>query len=461
MTLLLLALVAVAGCVGLGVFLTFMLTKNCRPAEFWGLNMVLGVAGTSWLSFVWSLAGGKLNAFFSWSLLLAGLVLGCVSLYRKKQLSTSELRMETATGLARVSQWVAGLLILSAFIQTVMTPQRFWDERAIFAIKAKVLWSEQSISAPDLKDPKFVQYHAQYPLLLPLAERQIYGIMGVVNDRWSKLIFPLLYAGMVLAYAGVMSRRLGSGWGWLSAVIVASIPVLMPYEYGFLSGQADAPVACFHGLAALYLWDAIQSLDNAEQRRSLIIAGLCAAAVAFTKDEGVAFFLIDALSLLLASLLSRFRIPVRELFWLAIACAPFIAIWFWHRKSLPDTTEMRYFDRFSLALLLDRIPTLNWSIPHLIDRMFLQWRIWGMQWWLAVIAVVTAPRRAIETAQLFLVLNLTGAICALLVAGMVAPAELEEHIGGSSHRYLMQLAPIAILLTMSQWRPDPQATAKS
>jgi hypothetical protein len=28
---------------------------------------------------------------------------------------------------------------------------------------------------------------------------------------------------------------------------------------------------------------------------------------------------------------------------------------------------------------------------------------------------------------------------------MLAPAQLDEHIGGSSHRFLMQIAPVAVL----------------
>ena len=118
------------------------------------------------------------------------------------------------------------------------------------------------------------------------------------------------------------------------------------------------------------------------------------------------------------------------------------------------TTEMNYFGRMTVQLLLGRLNTLSWSVPHLFQRMFREWREWGLQWWLMLAAVLRSPARAWQPPQLLLLLDIAGALAAILVAGMLAPAQLDEHIGGSSHRFLMQIAPVAVLFAVTQFSDD-------
>ena len=76
-----------------------------------------------------------------------------------------------------------------------------------------------TIHSRDLANADFVQYHPQYPLLLPLAEQHIYALLGEVNDRWSKVLFPLLYLGLVLTFAGVLQRHTLCARAWLFALV--------------------------------------------------------------------------------------------------------------------------------------------------------------------------------------------------------------------------------------------------
>jgi len=434
-------------------------TGKLPAAEVWGLSIVLGVGLTGWLSFLWAWLGGALGFAFSVTLAVAGAVSGLWVIWHASVPPTVE-----NSRLVRTCQWLIGLLVVLAFLQTVLTPQRFWDERAIFAIKAAVLWEDASISSPALLNPEFVQYHPRYPLLLPLVEQHTYALLGRVDDRWSKLWFPLLYAGLVLTWTGVCSRHFGRAWGWMCGLLLATVPVLMPDEYGFLSAQADAPMACFHGIAVLYLWDAMSLASSSARSSRLLLAGFAASCAAFTKDEGIAFLMIDVLSWCMAMVLGRQPIApstTETSIWRqldAFALMLFVAIiglmlapWFIHRRLLPQTTEMHYFDRMSWAMLYERLDTLRWSVPHLVRRMFFEWRLWGLQWWAGLAGITLRPRRSVETPQLFLIFNLLGALAALLVAGMLAPAELEEHLGGSTHRYLMQLVPVVMLLMAAQW----------
>lgn len=442
-------------------------------AELIGLGWVLGIAATSYLQFVWSLAGGKLGLNCSLALSLGGIFLGSLAIWRSRvavaKASSKALDSKETTdsgSLARMCAIVVLGLCVTAIVQVLLSPQKLWDERAFYGLKAIVLFEDHSIDSSDLANADFVQGHPRYPLLIPLAEQHVYAMLGRVDDRLSKVLFPLMYAGLVFTLAGVLMRHMESGKAWLGALMLAIVPVLMPDDYGFLSGQADAPVACFEGVTLLYLWDLLAPRRSGSTMwSSVILAGVCGAMVAFTKDEGIAFGAVRSTAFICAAVVSliawhrtgrseQTRITGRQFLFavaaLALIPAVILAPWFLHRRHLPLTGEMNYFGRLSITSVWNGMPTLKWSVPHLLERMFLEAKTWGLQWWGVAITFVLFPRRALGPAQLFVLLTLLGDIAALLLAGMIAPVTLEEHIGGSSHRYLMQLAPGAVLFIIGQ-----------
>lgn len=431
-----------------------------------GLAIVLGIGLTAWILFVLSWIGVPLDRQTSVVVTGLGISLGLVSIAASIISSrraikapvddVAELPQERA--FCRLCQLGIAFWIVMGLAQALMTPQRLWDERAIFAIKAAVLFEDKSIGSKDLADVDFVQGHPRYPLLLPLAEHHLYALLGEVDDRLSKVLFPLLFAGLVLTTVGVLSRHLPVSHAWMWGLLLATIPALMPHDYGFLCGQADAPIGCFHAVALLYIWDACEHARDGSLPTflgSALVAGLCGGLAAFTKDEGLAFLIVDValLGLLTLGALIARRSAARfaALTMVFSGCAIGLLLpWMMHRNTLPATTEMNYFGRLSLEMLTSRIGTLAWSVPHMLGRMFWEWREWGLHWWLMVAAIVIAPRRLLRPGQWMLLGDVLGSIAALLVAGMLAPVRLEEHIGGSSQRFLMQLAPVAILFAAGQ-----------
>ena len=455
-------------------------------AELIGLGCVLGIGANSYLLFVWSMVGGELDHTCSLTLAIGGMILGALAWWicRKRILSADvdsaaqnrALPSDAGGGLARCCAGLVFVIFSAAIIQALLTPQKFWDERAFYGLKSIVLFEDRTIFSADLAEADFVQGHPRYPLLISLAEQHLYALLGHVDDRLSKVIFPTLFLGMVLTLAGVLMRHRSLGQAWLGTLLLATTPVLMPDDYGFLCGQADAPMACFGGVALFYLWDSLaaskmSTLGNG-WKRSLILAAILMTLAAFTKDEGISqgmvHWLAFALTVSVGAMIDRRthriqsklgadvpshncgRVGVFAAAVLPIIPALLLAPWFNHRRHLPLTGEMNYFGRLSAETLWNGLPTLGWSIPHLAWRMFGEVTIWGLQWWFVVLMLVLFPKRAIRPPQLFLLLALIGDLAALLLAGMIAPVMLEEHIGGSSHRYLMQLAPGTLLFAIGQ-----------
>ncbi len=433
-------------------------------AELTGLGILLGIAGTSYGQFLWSWAGGTLGRSCSLALAAVGFVgFGIVWWTCRAKATEQPADSENERAWIKFACSIVILLFFSQLTQALLTPQRLWDERAIFGLKALVLYEDRSVRSPDLLHDDFVQYHPRYPLLIPLTELHIYGLIGTADDRWAKLVFPLLSLGLSLTFAGVLQRHMRPGAAWLWTLVLATVPMLAFDDYGFLSGQADAPVAAYHGLCLLYLWDWLRSYQQAGQRatRTLLFAAFAAGMTLFNKDEGIAFFVVDLALIIPLSVLSlrgtrggalaRWGRALRAGALFAAATVLPLIPWWLHRRELPGTTEMSYSGRLTWPVIEAGLPTLWWSVPHLARRMFLQMPEMGWQWWGMLLAGLSHIRRACSPEQLLLLGDVTGALAALLVAGMIAPTPVEEHLGGSSHRFLMQLAPAAVLFMAGQF----------
>lgn len=459
-------LIGVAGLWGLGlagVLLLIRLTgsrNSWARAEIFGASLLAGVGLTGWLMFLWSLTGASLNPSVSWTLALAGLGAGLVSAWRMGLLQTAFGRCHDdcipRTPLGSLFRVLTVALWTITTIEALLTPQRLWDERAIFGIKSAMIFTDQSIDNDRRRDPDVVQYHPRYPLLLPLPESHFYFLTGELEDRWGKLVPPLLWLGLLLYFAGVLSRTFGVTRGWLGAFLLASVPAMFAWDYGVLTAQGDLPVGCLHGMSVLSLWDYLRHRGSAGNGWRLILAGIAAGWGMFTKDEGMAFILVDSAVLVVLTIaicwrtqsvlsglirLTAFFLPV------AVVVGP----WLLHRRTLPVTTEMTYFSRLGPEELRAGLSTLGWSVPHLVQRMFREASTWGLHWWGVLLTACLRPGRAITAPQLFLLLDMAGGLAALLVAGMLAPLPVEDHIGGSAHRFLLQITPVAVLFLMGQW----------
>ncbi len=478
MTDLLLLVPGVLGVWGIGIAISHLLlakiSANINRAEVLGLGILLGFGTTALFYFLWGMIGLRFSSNLAWFWTASGIVAGTATVLIRSGNPFSRKNGEATCGTSPFIRLFWGILLLLAattLVETLMTPQRFWDERAIFGLKAIVIFQDGTILSDSLHDPNFVQYHPKYPLLIPLNQAHLYFLLGEVNDRWAKVMFPLLYLGMNLTFFGVLARLFGSRFrAAIFTLMLATLPAMVPWEYGFLSGQADAPVACFHLTAVLYLWSFLITLSENRAEDSaagsysvftLVIAGLAAGLTIFTKDEGIALFLVDIIALLIVTGV-YFRNRIVEaaggMFRFAVVTVLLVTPWFYYRASLPSTMEMSYFSRMQVSTIAQGLASLKWALHHLWGRMFIEATEWGLQWWGVVVSLLAFPLRALKPYQLFLLLDILGALSALILAGLIAPTPIEEHIGGSSHRFLIQISGTALLFIAGQWTQQHAGT---
>ena len=174
MTDLLLILLSVAGIWGMGLTVTLvLLTPIFRSTqiqssltELLGLGLVFGFGSTAFFYFLWGWIGFAYTSVVAWSWMGVGLLLGSGSLlmrFRVSQKISNETEASSAEDdFKKLCLAIVLFLGLTTLIQSLMTPQRFWDERAIFGLKSIVLFQEGTLQNEALLHPDFVQYHPKY-----------------------------------------------------------------------------------------------------------------------------------------------------------------------------------------------------------------------------------------------------------------------------------------------------------
>ena len=180
-------------------------------------------------------------------------------------------------------------LIASAasFILAVLKePHGRWDAWLIWNMHARFLfrggdhWREAFASGLDWS-------HWDYPLLLPLTIVRSWGYMGEESLRVPPVIagfFTLLTLGLLCSSLCLLRSR---SQGYLAAMILMGTPFFITLG---ASQFADIPLACFVLMTLVLLLFPARSAVGCGG--ALILAGCAAALAAWTKNEGILFFLI-------------------------------------------------------------------------------------------------------------------------------------------------------------------------
>lgn len=313
----LIALLAAAGATLTGRSLLFLFDRvfgtraTRRPiAEVWGTSILLGVSFTASSAFVWSDMGQELGPNYSWRQVIIGGLLGILAEYRSRRLVANAPPLPVAALSLRQNQfiWICRVIVclsvLGAAVLTLRNTALAKGERQAIEDKARILFDTRTAFTPALVHPEVVQSSSRDPLMLPLFERHVYALLGRESQPWARIWSPLVYAGLLLSFVGIVGRRVHPVWGWGSAIGMLVLLLLDIENIAISSALPTVAAACFHGAAVLYLWDAWQHAPGRERVRGILLASGMACSALFTRSDGSSLFLIDCLTWGLAVLLS-------------------------------------------------------------------------------------------------------------------------------------------------------------
>lgn len=484
-------ILAILGVVLTGRSLLALIDRVCGtlelprfPSEIWGISILLGVSFTAAAGFVWSDIGRPLNTSFAWKQLILGSILGLfatIQSFRRLQVTPVTSPGSSSPFLLRTFRLVLGTVIAAAFVVSIRSPQLLdalaqgpHKDRLEIERRANLLLASGSIDAPGLAPAGGYPYHFRDPLLLPLAERHVHALHGQASELAGAIWSPLCLAGLALSFAGVLSRRTGMAWGWIMATGLSVMPILWSPDLGIPARAADLPIASFHGVALLYLWDALQEVPGRIRVRALLLASGMASSAVFTKPEGLTYLAIDIVAWSVATLGSvRFgtspgenlgRNPSwrRDLQGIAIFvvfAAALLTPWMIYRHAMPVNRSSVPSELVLPGKFMDRFSRPPAFLCDLMDQIVQDWWKGGLPFGLMLLALVSSPRRHWAIPPRFLLLSLLGFLTAAEL--FLAPAGFLPHLGGTSRPLLLQLTPLVLLCVAAGWKPTSDEVSSS
>jgi hypothetical protein len=333
------------------------------------------------------------------------------------------------------------LQVMYVAVVAVGKPLDIWDSWVTWAMKARIIFLDGSISPAVYADQSRAITHLDYPLLLPLIEAWLFSWVGAPDDRLVGVLAVLFYGALAgVCYSAV--RRWGATWRFAlgAAVVAVSLPQL-PQISGI--AFADVPLAVFVTIAAIYL---IEWLER-DSPGALIVAAAAGGLMPWTKREGLVLLAVICLALLLVG-----RGGPRA--WLGVgglllgACilsGPWYGFVAWNGIANTDFLPITI---ATLRANIDRLPKI---MSIVLASLF--GSDWGFVWPIASLtgllawrgkahAPELAARRAATLLPVLAVLYLA-LIGPMFVFSAFVP--YEGHVLSSAYRLIAHVAPLPVL----------------
>ncbi len=326
------------------------------------------------------------------------------------------------------------LLLIAAAVQNHVDSFGGQDAWYIWNVKARFLYHAQENWTLTFDK---VAGHRDYPLLLPITVARAWcyvGDDGPVGPRTVSIVFFVLWVTTI--FTGAVKLR-----DVRAAIVGLMMFVMMPWVLRDAVCQyADIPVSAYMSgalLATVIAWE-----QPGQPRRWLILAGLLAAAAAWTKNEGAAFCVILLLVGTACLLISRTRRS--SLPWLWAGAAGVLIVLLWMKLGYaPRSIQLQAPDSESRwAALLD--PQRQAQLWRAFKFAALH-HVGGSLWLIALLWLLLRGVRMGATAAMWLLVLLgQAAVCGLVY--LLTPYDIGWQLSTSFTRVVGQIWPMMALL---------------
>jgi hypothetical protein len=353
---------------------------------------------------------------------------------------------------------VAASSIIAFLIFLVRRSHGEWDAWSIWNLKARYIF-RGGASWRGAFSSILGFSHPDYPLLIPLNVAGSWILTGKETVATpAALCFLFAFATAALLVSSLRRLR-SSSQGYLAGLLLLGSSLFIiegPWQY------ADVPAGFFYLAAAvsLALYDACGGSDG----RLLALAGLLASFSAWTKNEGVLFFV----ALLASSVVFGFsgqpvRMRIKKISPFLAGAAPVVLIQIVFKLLVAGAPN----DILSGGSRLEKLL----SLPRYIQtaRAF-AFEMWGFGGWSVSVIILlciclAAFGVAIDHETRRAIRALVGTICIMFVGlffiFIITPYDLAWHLDSALHRLLLQMWPTFLFTFFLIVRPPEQALASS
>lgn len=444
--------IALAGFIVLGAAVALLFSKELRinnRLEWWSVSFGLGVGSLALLQFYQVVMFGRMSIVF---IVCAIFVLSLAAFTRRVR----SIRLQE-TARPEMGRLTIAELLLAGYIVAVVAavgitalsgPMESWDGRAIWGLKAKILFEKKTFLNAEFFDPGIAHPHQSYPLLVPLAESWIYSFLGYPDDRLVKSLFLLFF----VALTGYLFAKIRDKTNRRNALLftalfgsLASFTALR--DGGVASGYADIPLAYFvivMVLSSAY-WLETGKLSG------LILAAAFSAFAMFTKNEGIGLFAVNTIALCGARVYDRKQSSGRDVI-IGVALFAFIALaligpWLVFRSNLPMIDE-----NYAARMTVDNLAAGVYRLPVIFAAFLgeaVRLRLWGPLWLLFTFSLLLVRKRfSIADRYVFAFLAMATAMYVFIF--MITPWDVGGQIRSSLTRLTIHIAPVAVFFTATR-----------
>lgn len=425
------------------LLLRIVLKKQLRGILTWVTAFILGQSFFTLLLFVVGIAGLPLT-FFSTIFILLVLTIFLWSIMRLCQRTNISPQQPTNTltqiynstscvqplSYSRLLQiiLILALILLFLLIGAISLTEAVSDRpgQAIWAFKAKVFFTEQSIPTALFKDNFRPYSEMSYPLDYALFLSWLYMWMGEINDHLIKLV-PALLAMLVgvLMYSICRDQQMSMNKSLaFTLVLCGNTPFIACGQQMYAEHLLTLQVLA--GFYFLYCF-----LNNTEQKRLLLAGFLLLGGGAWIKNEGLLIYTV-AFALLLLLRGSRkwnIRNLAKDLPAMITPALIFILPWFLFRSLLNIPTI-----DFNFGKIIDInqwffLPNIKEIARVFLKKMFLEIRyscgVWIL---LAFTTIVHAPQLARRRASRFLAIAIAIIILVYFAVFLFSTKRLDWHL---------------------------------
>jgi hypothetical protein len=435
------AALLVPACVALVlVWRTAPATRDRLWAAPAAIGIALGLASVFWSGLFFSgiQSRGVLIALdlLAWSVVLVAIV----ALTRVPPNSfappASGLAGRLATAAAVALLLVTASTAVVSFVSaSVVFPHGEWDAWAQWNLRARFFFRGLADGSwRHAFDPVLAWSHPDYPPLVPLSVARLW-----TYARHETLLAPIVFAAIVssctvLTAGCSAARAVGAARGCLTAAVILACPSFVRY----------APSQCADIALGFFMLAAFVAWSSAEQQRLwLVLAGLSAGLAAWTKNEGVAFFVVFVAAVAIQGLWSAGWRGLLDLAPVLAGAAPVVLAVVVFKQTLAPPS---YFVA-EQTLAQAAASLFDASRAQLVATSMAQeiWRtgatVVGVIPFLCVFAAARGVRASASGAARAAVPAMTAMIVIYAIAYLVSPKDLSWQLQTSLDRLIVQLVP--------------------
>jgi hypothetical protein len=316
-----------------------------------------------------------------------------------------------------------------------------WDAFAIWQLKAKVLATFPLRPMPAYFSNVNLSYsHLRYPVLVPMISAGMHAITGQLDDA-VKATSALWFVGTgAIIYAA--AKRLSGPTAALTAI--ALFLCTQPVTHFAGTGTAEMALTAFFACSVFCLlrWQETGILGYA------ILAAVFGAAMAWTKNEGLAICLVNAV-VLLAFANGKWRRGFAAAGVVLGITAVLYLPWILYTHGLPRTDE-DYAGRLNLHQLLANAGRIG-TILLGFGSELINWQDFGLFWIIAA-ALAILQYSSLKKPPIAMLATLTILQIAVYIPVLVVTNwKVDELMAVTLGRLFMHAAPAGAILVGALW----------